>query len=235
MVVEFGRTGNERKELVKAIGELTETKPQYLGTPSYAYKIGAYTVTREGDLEFDEYQPMESVEWLLENLLERGIAAKQSEKEEPEEETAELNIEMPRDFFTDEAMENLKKIIESKGKLMKKVFNTNDLPIEITDEKVSFPWFSETDPDSTKAYMHFITAICEMAKNQTRITAKEKEVESEKYAFRCFLLRLGFNGAEFKDERKILLRNLDGPAAFPTQEAADAFAAKQKEKKEAIA
>ena len=37
---------------------------------------------------------------------------------------------------------------------------------------------------------------------------------NEKYAFRCFLLRLGFIGAEYKSERKILLENFTGSAAF---------------------
>ena len=37
-----------------------------------------------------------------------------------------------------------------------------------------------------------------MAKNQKRITAKPKQNENEKYAFRCFLLRLGFIGDEYK-------------------------------------
>ena len=53
-----------------------------------------------------------------------------------------------------------------------------------------------------------------MAINQKRITVKEKEVENEKYAFRCFLLRLGFIGKEYKEERKILIRNLTGSSAF---------------------
>ena len=44
--------------------------------------------------------------------------------------------------------------------------------------------------------------------------AKEKIVDNEKYAFRCFLLRLGFIGTEYKTERKILLRNLSGSSAF---------------------
>ena len=62
--------------------------------------------------------------------------------------------------------------------------------------------------------MHFISALCEMAKTQKRITAKGKSVDNEKYAFRCFLLRLGFIGDEYKAERKILLRNLTGSSAF---------------------
>ena len=43
---------------------------------------------------------------------------------------------------------------------------------------------------------------------------KEKAVDNEKYAFRCFLLRLGFIGADYKTDRKILLKNLEGSSAF---------------------
>jgi hypothetical protein len=46
------------------------------------------------------------------------------------------------------------------------------------------------------------------------VTAKEKETDNEKYAFRCFLLRLGFIGDEYKETRRVLLRNLTGSAAF---------------------
>lgn len=53
-----------------------------------------------------------------------------------------------------------------------------------------------------------------MALNQKRIIAKEKPVDNDKYAFRCFLLRLGFIGEDYKAERKILLRNLSGSSAF---------------------
>jgi hypothetical protein len=66
--------------------------------------------------------------------------------------------------------------------------------------------------------MRFITAICRMAKNAKRITAKEKEVPNDKYAFRCFLLRLGFIGAEYKETRKQLLKRLEGSSAFRTTE-----------------
>ena len=53
-----------------------------------------------------------------------------------------------------------------------------------------------------------------MSVTQKRITATEKPVDNEKYAFRCFLLRLGFIGNEYKTQRKILLRNLTGSSAF---------------------
>ena len=53
-----------------------------------------------------------------------------------------------------------------------------------------------------------------MSLEQKRISAKAKEYENEKYAFRCFLLRLGFIGDEYKADRKLLLRNLSGSSAF---------------------
>nr|WP_255575539.1 virulence protein [Caproiciproducens faecalis] len=126
-----------------------------------------------------------------------------------------LVIEIPRSSFTDTALENLKRLVESKDSLIKKALGTKMLELVITDDKVRFPWFEDgTDPDAVKAYSHFVTALCEMARVQKRVTAKEKETDNDKYAFRCFLLRLGFIGDEYKDERKILLRNLTGSAAF---------------------
>ncbi len=53
-----------------------------------------------------------------------------------------------------------------------------------------------------------------MVKRQKRIVATENDVENENYAFRCFLLRLGFIGDEYKAARKILLRNLTGSSAW---------------------
>ena len=54
----------------------------------------------------------------------------------------------------------------------------------------------------------------ELAQKQKRAVAKEKAVENEKYAFRCFLLRLGMIGDDYKTSRRILLQNLTGSSAF---------------------
>ena len=126
----------------------------------------------------------------------------------------DLTVAVPRDSLSDAAIENLQRIVDSKAALMKKAIGTDSLPIEVTEEKVSFPWFTEMDGDSARAYTHLVSALCEMARNAKRVTATEKEVDNEKYAFRCFLLRLGFIGAEYKTERKILLKNLTGSSAF---------------------
>ena len=99
----------------------------------------------------------------------------------------------------------------------------NELP-----EDVSPDGFNEIT-----AYQEFLTALIRMARGVKRVTATEKPVESEKYAFRTFLLRLGFNGPEHKHTRQILLHRLSGHSAFPNQAAADAFYVRQKGKRQA--
>ena len=85
----------------------------------------------------------------------------------------------------------------------------------VIDDYLDFPWFkADSTSKEVKAYTDFITALCNFAKKQTRVTATEKQVDNEKYAFRCFLLRLGLIGEEYKQTRKILLQNLEGSSAF---------------------
>lgn len=126
-----------------------------------------------------------------------------------------LTIEMPREGFTEASIDNLKRLVKSKEALIKKALGADSLPIDFSEERISFPWFNgPKEAEEIKAYTHFISALCEMAKTQKRVNSTEKTVENEKYAFRCFLLRLGFIGSEYKSERKILLANLTGSSAF---------------------
>ena len=228
MRIEFHRTGAERKALVTAIGEILEVRPKYKGMPSAAYEIDYFTVTKNGTLEFDDRADSEEVENLLEQLADRGIVAAPAEKvqtwlnakveelsekreTEPQAANVGLTVEIPLDKV---AVGNLTKLLDAKGNLIRKALGITDLRIEVLEDRVAFPWFSQVDADSAAAYTHFISALCEMSRNAKRVTATEKPVDNEKYAFRCFLLRLGFIGSEYKAERKILLKNLSGSSAF---------------------
>ncbi len=231
MELHFNVTGAKRKELVGAMVGALRMAAVYKGAPTFAYAIGNFTVTKDGTLLFDERVTEEELLKVKEKLSEVGFTA-EDPLTEAKEETTGLNIEVPRDSFTDEGIENLKRIRDSKEALFKKAFGNDSLEIKITDEKVSFPWFTVSTAEEVRAYTKFIEALCRMANEQKRVNATEKEVESEKFAMRCFLLRLGFIGAEFKTDRKILLKNLSGSAAFSTKEAADEFSAKMKAKRE---
>lgn len=210
----------DRKPFVKALEEITGAKAIYKKTPTYAYEVDYFTITREGNLTFNDMADSEEIERVLEALAQHGFTYESAEydesqpdvfDEEASEETG-LTVSLPLDKV---AAGNLTNLLEAKGSLIRKALGIDDLRILITEDAISFPWFSALpEPDEVSAYTHFIAALCKMSKDQKRISNVEKPVDNEKYAFRCFLLRLGFIGNEYKTERKILLRNLTGSAAF---------------------
>ena len=210
MEIKFDVKGASRKDLVKVIADTLGVKAEYQGMPSVAFVIGDFTVTKEGTLVFaDDVNADEILKALAANAFYPVDEVKADEKKEAEpEEPTGLTIEIPADKVN---VDNLQKLLDAKGWLFRKALGVESLAFEVTEDKVSFPWFSHTDTDLTTAYTQFISAICRMSVEQKRITAREK-----KYAFRCFLLRLGFIGDEFKQSRKLLLANLDGSSAFKT-------------------
>ena len=237
MRIEFNKTGAERKALVKAISEITGAEAVYKFMPTCAYEIDYFTVTKDGALEFDARADSEEIENLLEQLAQRGFEGTAAETPDTaaETETEELSAETettqhkPTQGETCErinltitlplesvAVGNLTKLLDAKGGLIKKALGVDELGFEINEESrtICFPWFGEVSFDEAMAYTHFVNSLCKMTKEAKRVTAKEKIVDNEKYAFRCFLLRLGFIGTEYKAERKILLRNLSGSSAF---------------------
>lgn len=220
MTVKYNVTGAKRKEMVQLISNFTGCDIKYNGAPTFAYEVDYFTIDKSGALSFDDKADSEVIERLLEMLYDNGFESEAlPEADEPSTETTGLCVSMPRTLFTDTAIANLKSIVEAKKNLFMKAFDTDELPILEEDGKVCFPWFSGESPEEIKAYDHFICKLCEMARTQKRVTATEKTVENEKYAFRCFLLRLGFIGSEYKEARKILLKNLEGNSAFKVKEA----------------
>ena len=220
MVIKYNVTGAERKRLVTTLSTLTGVKAKYLGMPSMGYEVGDFTIDKNGNLELSDKVNSEEIERVAGHLASEGFIAEEEISATEGKQTADseefgLIVSMPRSNFSEGALENLQALVEAKGELIRHALDVEDLPIEISEDEVSFPWFEELPtPEEVKAYNHFISALCQMAINHKRITVKEKEVENEKYAFRCFLLRLGFIGKEYKDERKILLRNLTGSSSF---------------------
>ena len=178
-------------------------QPVYTRMPECAFVIGNMKVTKTGELLWDERTDVALIDRITAALATAGFTAEEADTEAaedaPEEETEDtetaeneeetdedasdeggLTVTMPRDYFTDEALENLKKIVASKRTLLMKALGADDLPILISDETVSFPWFPEPSPAEAQTYTNLITAICRMAKEAKRVTAKEKETESEK-------------------------------------------------------
>lgn len=225
MEIRYNAVGAARKSLVNAIGEILNVKPKYLGAPSMAYQIGRFKVTKVGTLVYDDDLDAQEVNNLLKRLGERGfcpvnaliaksgeVAAEQTN--EPQGADIGLTVEMPLESVS---VGNLTNLLSAKGYLIKKALGVTELPVEVKDNRIAFAWFDRRlDGEEVKAYTHLISALCEMSVKQKRISGTEKPADNEKYAFRCFLLRLGFIGEQYKTERKILLKSLEGSAAFKT-------------------
>ena len=281
MKVNYNIQKEERKAMVGIISKAVGENPVYCGAPSFSYKVGAFEITKDGGLCFDDATDEATLARVRTALREEGFMSEDGENEascadtevdesiqtetaenepaavetaeielsqtktaadeptaveteadeqiqmetseEPaptEEEMAEpdedsLSISLPRSLFTETALQNLDALLLSKGRLIRHAFDIREATYTLTDDRITFAWLHGTITDETaKAYATFISKLCEMARMQKRVTAKEKIVDNEKYAFRCFLLRLGMIGNAYKVSRKILLQNLTGSSAF---------------------
>ena len=260
MKVNYNIQKEERKAMVRIISKVLNTKPAYCGAPTFSYKIGAFEITKDGSLCFDDVTDEATVARVRTALREAGFTSEDGEdkvscadtvadapsrteaatSETPCEDTAQndstpmetamdtptftetaeadvdsLSISLPRSLFTETALQNLDALLLSKGRLIRHAFDIREATYTLTDDRITFAWLHGTITDETaKAYAEFISKLCLMARTQKRVTAKEKIVDNEKYAFRCFLLRLGMIGNAYKESRKILLQNLTGSSAF---------------------
>ena len=217
MIIKLELTGNDRKELAKAVSEIIGAPAEYQYMPTCAYKIVEdYTITKEGNLEISDSADSKEKEHLLVELENKGynIPAIEDETTASEDEENRMTVEMPLELVDESTIDRLRKIVENKGELFKEAFKTDSLDIIVDEDKVCFPWFTVEHYDDTNAYCTFISLLCEFAKNQRRINNKPDTSDNPKYTMRCYLLRLGMIGAEYKDTRKVLLRNLSGSSAF---------------------
>mgnify|MGYP007069900522 FL=1 len=230
----YNVTGSDRKRLVSVIAREIGVRSHYEGMPSMAYTIGGVTVDKNGCVSWGENMDSAAIQRIIDALAEEGFEREDEMEVCTAAEMDGLTISMPMDGFNPDSLDRLQKLVDSKASLIKKSVEAQTLTIRLNGDKVEFPWWRRLPgPEETQAYMAFIAALCVKAKECKRVTAKEHEVESEKFAFRVFLLSLGFKGPESKQARSILMKNLSGSAAFPTKAAAEEFSMKQKAKRAA--
>lgn len=212
MLINYHVTGAERKRLVKTIASYTGCDAKYLGVPSCAYRVDCFTIDREGGLSFDDCTDSNMVEGLLDLLHDEGF----------EPVPSEMTISVPVEFNRQQTYDKVTALISSKQTLIKKALGVDELPVELTDKGFDFAWFgANATPEEQTAYQQFVTALVKTAAKLKRVSPTEHESENGKYAFRCFLLRLGFIGNEFKQSRKILLSNFEGSSSYKSAKEAD--------------
>jgi len=218
MVVKFSNyQGSARKPLVKAIEEITGIKGTYIMKAPLQF---AYVFENEGnDIILTKDGTLTADNWVIAKLESAGFTGEvEDDDSEAEIETADgdvITIEIPKNGMSDEKLQNLLKLAESKHRLITKALGT---PLIINDggDRVQFVFpFGEED-GIAQMYSQFAYGLFRYARKHQRVTATEKEVESEKFALRAFMVKLGMNGAEFGACRKWFCRNLSGNASFTT-------------------
>lgn len=313
MSINFHVTGKERKALAEALSEITFSEAAYAGAPTFAYRVGDYTVDKNGVIFYPPTLAQEAVALVIEKLKEWGFTpegeaqtdlpeeddpaeipaerpdvaleaaapaqpegeaveaaegaetpdtaeedeadpAKTDEADDTPEESAvspdasndtaeepeasavpsndatdgtaenipaaetednKLTISIPRKTLTDDALERLKLIVSNKEVLFKRAVVADALPIEVTEEEIAFPWFTLMGVDGeAAAYAQFITALCQMASEQTRILDKPYDGDNDRFAMRIFMVRLGMKGAAFALARKLMMKHLTGNSGW---------------------
>ena len=216
VMADFRVSGAERRELAQALAGILGEEPVYLGAPSFSYKVGAFTVDKDGVLRCLEPSHTGCMDEVLKKLHKLGY--------DPANSYDSLTVQMPADLFDKNALHRLKQIVYNKAPLFKRAFKTDSLAILRQGEKLLFPWFTLMgNGNEAKAYTDFISAISKMAREQKRVVPQIYAGNNDKYAMRLFLVRLGLKGKEYKETRKILMRYLTGNGAWrdgtpPTRE-----------------
>lgn len=188
--IRFTLESKQRPKLAREIGNILGTAPHYERVPGCAYDIAGYRLDKEGVLHIPEGAG-ETAKDLILQLRERGFQDDAEITEEVPVQQDKLTIVIPRESLTGMALENLQKITANKQILFQRAFRTDSTEIEITDEEINFTWFPYTaDGDEIVAYTQFTSRLCDMARDAKRVLSKPTETDNDKYAFRCFLLRL---------------------------------------------
>lgn len=223
MIVKMNLSGAPRKQLAKALSLITGEKPIYTKVPECKYLVGDITILKDGSIECpDDSEVIEELKGY--GFIPAELKPKEQSrivefptpdcKEDSGEEELSIVINVLNDLTEDQEI-NLRSIVNSKRTLLQHAFGIENVNVEITPDAIRFPWYIKgAEVESNTACMKLATAIVEMAKRQKRASSKEQVTDNEKYAFRCFLLRLGFIGDEYKEERKLLMRNLKGNGAW---------------------
>ena len=133
-----------RKEMVKAICELTGMNAMYLFTPTYAYQVGSITVSRDGSINCEDEAMIEAIKPML---IERGWLEAEAQDKMPVEiespadskelpETVEtisveqMDITMPIPGWTVAQATNLLRMLCSKQILINRMLGCDMLSIE---------------------------------------------------------------------------------------------------------
>lgn len=233
----FKVTGTERKAVAQIIATATIQAVTYAGPPSFASEVGSISIDRGGRITASIDEAFENI---LTALNDSGVVTTEGIFTIPMKDHTGVslrnlvNVISSKEKLLNKALGRSGEIIPQgiieavnavrleeleDFALVIKDLSMGGLSFDFNNKTISFNFYNASlDLETIKAYAALNAALDEQAKKQKYSSFLQKEVDNEKYAFRCFLLKLGFIGDELKKERKILLMNMAGNGAFKSQE-----------------
>lgn len=235
MTIHFEGASEKRKELVKVLAEATGCSAEYLGAPAFDYRVGDYIIHRDGSVEMDDLMDSKEIGVTLHALRGQGFIPQDSAWNQPEKAPTPqemlacmstphkdgIALSFPKEGMSAEAVSNVRKLIAAKAPLIKLALEVDELPVEEEEDRLTFPWLPVTAPyELIEATAQLLAAIIKLCKKLRNVNARKRDTDNPRYAFRCFLLRLGFIGDEYKAMRKYLMKGIPGNGAvrYPTIE-----------------
>ena len=253
----FKVTGIERKQVASTMAEALGKEVSYAGAPTFNYQVGDWRIDRESRVTTPEIQKdhlrvvldalktagaiavgngtialsinghngntlrnVVNLIWSKQSLIQKALGRETVIL--PESLVKTINA-VPIDTLEEFAA------VVNHAIDAGEIEGDSDWEFDLADKTLSFSFFNASlDTEEVLAFVTFCQKLSEQAKLQKFSSTKQKEATNDRYTFRCFLLKLGFIGAEYKTERKILLSKLEGSAAFRTIEAQQAAEAKRK-------
>lgn len=251
--------GKDRKVLVSTLERGTGEKKVYLGPPTFSYTVGPYTVLRDGSIEVDDDKADEDLlqqiigEGLVKDPREEGtdgtigrdltehdghtllnlinmIHARQVLINQSINRPGAFHIEdSARKALAEKAPETVEDFIAAVEEIGAEKFKG----LSFTENHITFTGFPETeDQEKRQAFYDLSFYMLNAALHAKHLSAKPVETDNPRYSQRVFLIRLGMNGDNFKNTRRVLLKHLAGNAAFRTPAQAEAFKEARKAERE---
>ncbi|WP_088186056.1 hypothetical protein [Desulfosporosinus sp. FKA] len=253
-------SGIERKKVANAIAGVLGMEIEYMGAPTFCYRVGKWVIDREGLIISPEVTLMERDSFcsILDTLKTAEAIAE-----------GDATVTLSMTSHNGNTLRNLVNLLWCKQSLIRKslarvtdiipeslITAINSVPIDTLEEvatvinvgidngvikgdcQIDFNMAEKTlsssffnaslDIDEIFAFAFFCQQLSKQSIQQKFSSIKIREAVNEKYAMRCFLLKLGLIGEAYKVARKILLKRLDGDSSYRTIEAKQAAEAKRK-------
>ena len=128
-----------------------------------------------------------------------------------------IHVHVGLGSHTPRTLRNLVNLVNAKEDLLTQALQYHLLNLHAVWQKgtIEFRAFNSTlHAGEVKAYIQLCLAISHQALTVASASPNRPVTDNPAYTFRCWLLRLGMNGEEFKTARTHLLKHLPGNAAW---------------------